>query len=163
MPLDREAVQRVVDLLKDSTAQELEVDDGEVSVRVRRAGMVVAPAVMAAPEADAALAQPAFEVEPLADRDAPEDGSDDAPVSYIVARMVGLFHWGAGPDAEPLVVVGAQVSKDQVVATIEALRKLTEVTSPFDGEIVETLVDDGEPVQYGQKLFAVRGGDEQQR
>ena len=158
MPLDREAVQRVVDLLKDSTAQELEVYDGEVSVRVRRAGMAAAPVVIAAPAADAAPEQPALEPKPLTDGDATGDQSDDAPVSYILARKVGLFHWGAGPDAEPLVTVGTQVSEDQVVATIEALRKLTEVTSPFDGEIIETLVDDGESVQYGQKLFAVREG-----
>ncbi len=159
MPLDREAVQRVVDLLKDSTASELEVDDGEVSVRAKRAGMAAAPVVIAAPEADADLAPPAVDAEPLADGDAAQDAPDDGPVSYIVARKVGLFHWGSGPDAEPLVTVGTKVREDQVVATIEALRKLTEVTSPFDGEVVETLVEDGEPVQFGQKLFAVRGGD----
>lgn len=159
MSLDREAVQRVVDLLKDSTAQELEVDDGEVSVRVRRTVAAAAPVAIAAPETDAALAQPTLAPEALAGGDADADPLDDAPVSYIMAKKVGLFHWGAGPDAEPLVTVGTQVSADQVVATVEALRKLTEVTSPFDGEIVETLVDDGESVQYGQKLFAVREGD----
>ena len=159
MPLDREAVQRIVDLLKDSTAQELEVDDGEVSVRVRRAMATAASVATAALEADPDLAKPTLEPDALVGGEADADSLDDAPVSYILARKVGLFHWGAGPDAEPLVTVGTQVSEDQVVATIEALRKLTEVTSPFDGEIVETLVDDGESVQYGQKLFAVREGD----
>ena len=159
MPLDRKAVRRVINLLADSTARELEVDDGEVSVRVRRAVASAAPAIVTAPEADAALEQPALARETLADGDASEDQPDDAPVSYIVARKVGLFHWGAGPDSEALVEIGSRVREDQVVATIEALRQLTEVTSPFDGEIVETLVDDGESVQYGQKLFAVRGGN----
>jgi len=158
MPLDRVAVQRVIDLLKDSTAQELEVDDGEVSVRVRRADTSAAPVAMAAPGADAVLEQPALASEPPADADATGDQPDDAPVSHILARKVGLFHWGARPDAEALVTVGTKVREDQVVATIESLRKLTEVTSPFDGEIVEILVDDAEPVHYGQKLFAVRGG-----
>jgi len=156
MPLDRDAVRRVVDLLAESGVGELEIDDGDMSVRARRAMAAAAPVVVAA-EPQPAEDEPAVPCAVDAGDDQPEDtvAKPTAPTNYIVAKMVGLFHHGASPEAEALVAVGDEVSQGQVVATIEALRKLTEVTSPVDGQILEVLVDDGEAVQFGQKLFAV--------
>ena len=156
MALDRNAVRRVIDLLKQSRAAELEIGDGQGSVRVARSTGLPAPAAPVA--AAEAPAEPAAPGELTAGRTAPEP--EEVSVSYIVGKMVGLFHRGSRPDGEPLVQVGDRVSKGQVVATIEALRKLTEVTSPVAGEIAEVLVEDGEPVEYGQKLFAVKGPEE---
>lgn len=152
MALDRDAVQRAVALLKQSSAAELEISEGGLTVRVRR---LPAGAVAAAPPAAEGAESSAEGLEVAVE--APEVPSDaPAPArSYIEARMVGLFHRGRGPDSEPLVKPGDIVREGWPVATIEALRKLTEVRSPLDGEIAEVLVEDGQPVQYGQKLFAV--------
>lgn len=162
MPLDRDAVRRVIGLLRESGAAELEIGEDDWSVRVRHRDaetvLVEAPPAATEPEPqDPALATAAAQ-DPLGQAE-----SEEAPQSFIVARMVGLFHRGAGPaeGGEPLVEVGDSVAEGQVVATIEALRKLTEVTSPVAGEITEVLVEDGEPVQYGQELFAVKGAQEQ--
>jgi len=152
MALDRDAVRRAVDLLKQSNAAELEISEGELTVRVRRlpaAPVVVAPAPAEGAEPfaeDLEVAVEAPQAQPEAE--APARG-------YIEARIVGLFHRGRGPDAEPLVKVGDSIKVGQLVATIEALRKLTEVRSPLTGQIAEVLVEDGQPVQYGQKLFAL--------
>ncbi|MCD6361838.1 MAG: biotin/lipoyl-binding protein [Armatimonadetes bacterium] len=152
MSLDRAAVRRAIDLLKQSGATELEIAEDGRSVRVRRAG---APA-------DATALELSAEIEPAAEPLVAAEPEPE-PDSHILARMVGLFHRGRGPDAEPLVEVGDTVTEGQVVATIEALRKLTDVTSPVEGVIAEVLVEDGEPVEYGQKLFAVRAAEEREK
>jgi len=154
MGLDRDAVRRVIDLLKRSRAAELEIGDAKGSVRVARS------TGLGATEASPAAAETVAEG-PGAVLIAEGLEPAEAPVSYIVGKMVGLFHRGSRPDGEPLVKEGDKVSRGQVVATIEALRKLTEVKSPIAGEIAEVLVDDGEPVEYGQKLFAVKGSEEE--
>lgn len=161
MPLDRDAVRRVIDLLRESGAAELELGEEDRSVRVRRrdaeAVSVMAPPAATEPEPREPALAAAAAPDLLGQTEAKE-----APQNFIVARMVGLFHRGAGPaEGEPLVEVGDSVAEGQVVATIEALRKLTEVTSPVAGEITEVLVEDGEPVQYGEELFAVKGAGEQ--
>lgn len=149
MALKREAVERVVRLLKQSNAAELEVADADLTVRVRR---LVVPNVPApAPQADEAATDNGG-----AEAPAPSEVAPAEPVrAYIEAHLVGLFHRGRGPDSEPLVQVGDKVKVGSLVGTIEALRKLTEVRSRVAGEIVEVLVEEGQPVQYGQKLFAV--------
>jgi len=156
MSLDRDAVRRVIDLLKQSGAAELELAEDGRSVRVmRRDGEPILPAAPVQPaEARPEQPGPPPAAEPPAESPEPEQ-------TFILARMVGLFHRGQRPDAEPLVEVGDSVKQGQVVATIEALRKLTEVRSSVDGTIAELLVEDGEPVQYGQKLFAVEVPREQ--
>lgn len=150
MPLDRDAVKRVIDLLAGSSAGEIEVADGETSVRVQRPPLLAGPA----PAAEAASVEGAEGV--------PEEGAVGAPpvaegpVEYVTAGLVGLFHHGRSHDSAPLVSVGDKVARGQVIGTIEALRKLTDVVATCTGVIAEVLVDDGEAVQYGDRLFAIR-------
>jgi len=150
MQIDREAVQRVIALLGESEAGEIEVRDGEMRVRVRRSAIMAAPAPnapLAPGDAGAAVAGHAAH--------AAVAGAEPA-VEYVTAGLVGLFHHGRSPDDEPMVSVGDQVAQGQVIGTIEALRKLTDVIAPADGVIAQVLVDDGEPVQYGDRLFAIQ-------
>lgn len=150
MPLDRDAVKRVIDLLAGSSAGELEVGDGETSVRVQR------PPILAAP-ASAAEAAPVEGAEGVPEETAAgAPPVPEGPVEYVTAGLVGLFHHGRSHDSTPLVSVGDQVTRGQVIGTIEALRKLTDVVATCTGVIAEVLVDDGEPVQYGDRLFAIR-------
>lgn len=150
MPLDRDAVRRVLDLLAESSAGEIEVSDGEMSVRVQR------PPVMAAPAAAAAEPMPAESVAAGPVEAVVEKHEDEGPVEYVTAGLVGLFHHGRSHDSAPLVSVGDNVTRGQVIGTIEALRKLTDVVATCTGVIAEVLVDDGEAVQYGDRLFAIR-------
>ena len=154
MAIDRDAVQRVIDLLTQSQAAEVEIEDGDTTIRVLR--QPAAPAPLAAAE----LQEPATEVEeqegpgPVEVAEIPEEPEGD--LEYVTAGLVGLFHHGSAPDDQPMVTEGDEVTAGQVIGTIEALRKLTDVVAPSDGVIEEVLIDDGESVQFGDKLFAIR-------
>ena len=76
--------------------------------------------------------------------------------NVITSPMVGTFYSKPSPDSKPYVEVGSKVSKGDVVCIVEAMKLMNEIESEFDGEIVEILVKDGEPVEYGKPLFRVK-------
>ncbi len=76
--------------------------------------------------------------------------------NLIVSPMVGTFYAKPSPDSSPYVEVGSTVKKGDVVCIIEAMKLMNEIESEFDGEIVEILVKNGEPVEYGKPLFRVK-------
>ncbi len=152
MRIDRDAVLRVIGLLGEFGVGEIEVREGDTTVRVRRSRGAGSGPPAAGPTEEApavgeeTLAAPAQEpVEALAGR-----------IEHVTAGLVGLFHHGRTPGDEPIVQVGDEVAEGQVIGTIEALRKLTDVVATAAGVIDEVLVDDGAPVQYGDELFAIR-------
>lgn len=144
MKLDRDAVRRVIGLLKQSAAEELAIQDGETYVRAKRTGGGTAAPAEAGPETEAEPGAEPVVVQP------------EPHLHTVKAGLVGLFHRGRGPDTEPLVAVGDRVTEGQVIGTIEALRKLTDVVCDAEGELVEVLQEDGQPVEYGQPLFSLR-------
>ena len=151
MAIDRDAVQRVIDLLGASQAAEIEIEEGDDSIRVLRSMSV------AAPVAAAEVAEVAAEEHGPGPLEAEEIAEQPAGGTVLVsAGLVGFFHRGRGPEEPPIVSVGDKVSSGQVIGTIEALRKLTDVVAPVAGVVDEVLVDDGESVQFGDKLFAIR-------
>lgn len=152
MAIDRDAVQRVIDLLSASQAAEIEIEDDESAIRVLRRPVVPAPAVQ--PAGDMAEARDENGAEALEEAEFALEPAED--VEYVAAGLVGLFHHGRTPDDPPIVSVGDEVSAGQVIGTIEALRKLTDVVAPCDGVVEDVLVDDGEAVQFGDRLFAIR-------
>ena len=80
----------------------------------------------------------------------------EAGLAIIKSPIVGTFYRSPEPGAEPFVEVGSSVSKGQVVCIIEAMKLMNEIDADQDGEIVTIFVEDGQPVQYGESLFAVR-------
>lgn len=154
MAIDRETVQRVIELLTSSHATEIEIEDGETTVRVARGPVAPAVAPPAAGEEPATQAGGEAGPGPVEVAEIPEVPAD--AVEYVTAGLVGLFHHGCAPDDEPIVTVGDSVTAGQVIGTIEALRKLTDVIAPCDGVIEDVLVEDGEAVQFGDRLFAIR-------
>ncbi len=157
MPIDREAVQKVIDLLSESSAGELEIEDGESTIRVVRGAGTVAPAQPEPVEAEdtGVITEAPVSVEPDPGATEPEQ-----QLEYVTAGLVGLFHRGRQPDEEPIVEEGDEVAAGQVVATIEALRNVTDVVASCDGTVEEFLVADGAPVQYGDRLFSIRPQEE---
>ncbi len=152
MAIDRDAVQRVIDLLSASQAAEIEVEDDGGAIRVLRRPVSPAPVAL-----DAATAGESAEERGAGLFEAGQVALEPADdLEYVTAGLVGLFHHGRGPEDPPIVAVGDEVSAGQVIGTIEALRKLTDVVAPKAGVIEDVLVDDGESVQYGDRLFAIR-------
>jgi len=137
MPIDRDLVLRVVELARRAGVRELELRHEGCSVRVVRA-----PA--AAQSALAPVTEEAAEAPPAPDG-----------LAIIRSEKVALFHRGRAPGERPLVEVGSEVRQGQVVATLEALRKLADVVAPADGVVLDVLAKDGQPVEYGEGLIAL--------
>src|SRR5690606_36147559 len=105
---------------------------------VPAAPVAAAPAPQAAPAAPAAPA------------------GDEAGVTYIKSPMVGTFYKSASPESKPYVEPGSKITESSVVCIIEAMKIMNEIQAETKGTIVEALVENGAPVEYGQRLFKVK-------
>ena len=89
---------------------------------------------------------------------APVAGADEAGVIYIKSPMVGTFYRSASPESKPYAENGTKVTETSVVCIIEAMKIMNEIQSEVKGTVLEILVENGQPVEYGQKLFKVKQG-----
>jgi biotin carboxyl carrier protein len=140
--VDRERIREIIRIAQESPIAELCVREGDLEVRVVKAG--------GSPEPHPVVAHVAMGEEAIV------RASDTVTIR---STKVGFFHRGKGPGAAPLVAVGDHVRAGQPLGTLEALRKLAEVTSDVAGTIAGILVEDGSAVEYGQPLFEVRPGE----
>jgi acetyl-CoA carboxylase biotin carboxyl carrier protein len=148
--LDLRKLKKLIDLVQESGIAELEITEGEEKVKIVKGGVVVthaAPAPMAAlppPSASAAgapVAAPAAEPEP-------------GPEGHVVkAPMVGTFYRSSSPDAKPFVEVGQAVKEGDTICIIEAMKLMNEIEADDSGVVKAILVENGQPVEYGQALF----------
>jgi acetyl-CoA carboxylase biotin carboxyl carrier protein len=110
-----------------------------------------APAALAPSVAAAAPAAPAAPGSP-----APQEPEEGTELAIVKSPIVGTFYRAAEPGAKPFVATGDVVKKGQVLCIIEAMKLMNEIDSEYDGEIVSIYVENGQPVQYGERLFAIR-------
>ena len=149
--MDLRKIKTLIQLLQESELAEIEVSDGEQSVRISRASKVGPPP-----------AQPAVAVAPApqtADQAAPEPESDpDAPPAGepVTSPMVGTFFAAPSPTSPPFVKVGDSVNAGDVLCVIEAMKTMNHIESEYTGEVAAILVENSEPVEYGQPLFIIR-------
>jgi acetyl-CoA carboxylase biotin carboxyl carrier protein len=137
--VDRERIREIIRIAQESPITELCVREGDLEVRVVKPSPHVA-----APAEVTAAAEPRPPA--VARRD----------LVVVRATKVGFFHHGKGPGDPPLVRQGDFVEAGQAIATLESLRKLTEVTTEVSGTIVRVLAEDGSAVEYGQPLFEIQ-------
>ena len=131
------------------TEFKIEVEDCKLSIARAAAALPPGQVVVAAPAAQAAAAAEA----PAAPAAAP--AAPEPPPETIESPLVGTFYRAASPEAKPFVEVGDRVSADTVVGIIEAMKVMNEVKAEKSGVIKEVLVENGDPVEYGQKLFVI--------
>lgn len=133
---------------------ELEVDDAEKGLRIRlkRGGAdnVAPPTVQVLGGAIPAAAHIAAEAP------APIEIEDESEAEGINSPMVGTFYRSSSPDADPFVRVGDRVEEGTVVCILEAMKVMNEIQAEITGEIAEVLIENGEPVEFGQPLFLLR-------
>ncbi len=149
--IDTDLVREIASLLGDTDLTEIEVEKGDLRIRVSRQTTLVA----AAP----AYAQHGFAAPPvapmgLAPAAAPEAGAHDAADS-LKSPMVGTVYLRPSPDAKPFVEVGAHVSAGQKVLLVEAMKTFNDIVAHKSGAIAAILVEDGQPVEYGQPLLVI--------
>ncbi|WP_018174869.1 MULTISPECIES: acetyl-CoA carboxylase biotin carboxyl carrier protein [unclassified Thioalkalivibrio] len=152
--MDIRKVKKLIDLLDESGIHEIEIHEGEESVRITRSpsgsAVAAAPAAMPAPAPAAAPAAPAAPAGEAAAPAAPE--VDGHPVT---APMVGTFYRAPSPGAKPFVEVGQTVEVGETLCIIEAMKMLNPIEADQAGTIRDILVENGNPVEYGQPLFII--------
>jgi len=147
--MDIRKVKKLIELLEESNVQEIEIKEGEESVRISRGGntvqMVAAPAAAPAPIAAA--------VAPAA---APAPVESATPAGHAVCSpMVGTFYQSASPETPPFISVGQSINKGDVVCIVEAMKMMNQIEADQSGVVQAILVKDGEPVEFDQQLVII--------
>ncbi len=155
--MDIRKVKKLIELLEESGIAELEISEGEESVRISRyppGGAVqhytLPPAAPATPALQAAAAPAA-----RAAAAAPASVEADIPGHKVVSPMVGTFYEGSAPGADPFVKVGSEVKVGDTLCIIEAMKMMNQIEADKAGRITAVLATNGEPVEYGQTLFVI--------
>ncbi len=147
--MDIRKVKKLIELLEESNIAELEIHEGEESVRISRTGQ--APVYAAPPPAAPVAAAPAA---PATVAETP-DGEPEISGHKVIAPMVGSFYRSASPGSAPFVEVGQSVSVGDTLCIIEAMKLLNQIEADKAGIIKAILAENGEPIEYGQTLFVI--------
>ncbi len=156
--MDLEQLKRILDLVREHELAEFEVEHEGLRLKVRKTSRVAA-AAPAPPEPMLAPAPPAQAAAPSAvPTSSPVAAPTDSEIELAVVKspIVGTFYRSSEPGAASFVEIGSTVKKGQVLCIIEAMKLMNEIDSEYDGEIVNVYVENGQPVQYGERLFAIR-------
>jgi acetyl-CoA carboxylase biotin carboxyl carrier protein len=144
--VDIEGVRQLLALMKEHELAELEIEQGDMAVRLRKGG-AVGPVMMAAAPAAAVPAAPTAPAAPAV---------KEEKLPTINSPIVGTFYAASSPDAAPYVKVGDHVSEDTVVCIIEAMKVFNEIRAEISGTIEKILAKNAQTVEFGQALFVVR-------
>jgi len=155
--MDIRKVKKLIELLEESGVSEIEIKEGEESVRISRhpTGVVhtfSAPPAYAAPPAAAAIATPAAAA---GSAPAAPAAATHSPDSVVTAPMVGTFYSAPAPGAKPFVEIGSEVKPGDVLCIIEAMKMMNQIESDKAGRVVSVLAKNGDPVEFGQTLFII--------
>jgi len=147
--MDLRKLKKLIDLVQESGIAELEITEGEEKVKIVKGGVVsVSPGPAPAPVAATAAQSGPPTAAPAA---VPEAQAIEGHV--VKAPMVGTFYRSPSPDAKPFVEVGQAVKEGEVICIIEAMKLMNEIDSDAAGTVKAILVENGQPVEYGQPLF----------
>ena len=156
--MDLRKLKKLIDLVQESGIGELEITEGEERVRIARGGAVtITPPAAAAPAPAAAAGIPAGRPPAAAAPGAAAAAAAEAPPGIeghvVKSPMVGTFYRAPSPDAKPFVEVGGSVKEGQPICVIEAMKLMNEIEADASGTVKAILVENGQPVEYGQALF----------
>jgi acetyl-CoA carboxylase biotin carboxyl carrier protein len=147
-------IEHLIRLVEKSQITELEIQEGWGS-RIRISKASSSPAAMPASPAAAAAPAPTPAPSAASSAAAAEAESEDASLIKVVAPMVGTFYRASSPDNPPFVEVGTRVESGQTLCIIEAMKIMNEIPSEVSGSIRKILVENGQPVEFGQTLFLI--------
>jgi acetyl-CoA carboxylase biotin carboxyl carrier protein len=148
-------LKQILDLARDHDLNELELEGEGYKIRIKKGGQVVVshvPAAPAAPQAAPAAAPapagPAAPASPVIDV--------DAELAIVTSPIVGTFYRAPDPNAPPFVKPGDVVKAGQTLCIIEAMKMMNNIDSDYEGTVVKIFVENGHPVQFGERLFAIK-------
>ena len=157
--MDIRKIKKLIELLEESDLTEIEIVEGEESVRLTRASSSGVLQHTAIPVAPAPLAHPAPASAMPAQGAIPDAVSDEETIpdgELVRAPMVGTFYAASSPEAEPFVGLGQQVGVGDTLCIIEAMKMFNQIEADVAGTIVAVLVETGQPVEFDQPLFVIR-------
>ena len=151
--MDLRKIKKLIELLEESGIAEIEVKEGEESIKLSRASQVQQPIINTqtydVPPVREPVVQTSTNQEDIKPDPTTEGDTIDSP-------MVGTFYRAASPDSKAFVEKGQKVNKGDTVCILEAMKMMNQVTAEQAGTIVEILVEDSEPVEFGQPLFIIK-------
>jgi acetyl-CoA carboxylase biotin carboxyl carrier protein len=161
--MNQKELKELIDFLIEKDISEFELERGDVKVRIKRGGpaptvithaMPVAPMPMAAPavQSSSPASAPVYPATPAP----PAPSAAEEGLHTVKSPIVGTYYESPAPGSLPFVKAGDQVAAGQVLCIIEAMKLMNEIESDASGEIVKILVNNGQPVEYGQPLFSIR-------
>lgn len=153
--MDLRKLKTLIDLVAESDIAELEVTEGESKVRIVKSGM--APQnqmVMMHPQGSPQYA-PQYAVAPVATVAAASETPAEIPGHIVKSPMVGTFYRSAAPGSPAFVEIGSSVKEGDTLCIIEAMKLLNEIDADTSGVIKQILVENGQPVEFGQPLFVI--------
>jgi acetyl-CoA carboxylase biotin carboxyl carrier protein len=147
--VDIRKIKKLIELLEESSLTEIEIVEGEESVRLVRGGLAQAMPFAAAP----VIVQPP--TVPTAEQATTEE--DQMPAGEpVLSPMVGTFYAASGPEAQPFVSMGQRVGVGDTLCIIEAMKMFNQIEADVSGTVVAILAESGQPVEYDQPLFIIR-------
>lgn len=154
--VDASFVRDIAMLLKETDTAEIEIEKGDLKIRVARyaaAPAAAAPVAVAAPVPSAVIAPPPAAIAAPAAAAAPAPVADNP--GAVKSPMVGTAYMRPSPDAKPFVEVGSVVKSGDKILLIEAMKTFNEIVAPRAGTVTAIMVEDGQPVEYGQALLVI--------
>ena len=154
--MDLRKIKKLMELLEESGIAEIEVKEGEESIKLTKPGSH-------APTPQQIISTPAVNVgeEVITQKDLTQKNNNQNPKEeidgeVITSPMVGTFYRAASPDSKPFVEKGQKVKKGDTLCILEAMKMMNQVNAETGGTIIDIMVDDAEPVEFGQPLFVIK-------
>jgi acetyl-CoA carboxylase biotin carboxyl carrier protein len=165
--MNQKEIKELIDFLIEKDIAEFELERGDVKLRVKRGGATAIPSSVAIPVSVAAPAPPPAAVPPTASHSgAPPAAAataasaapaeDESSWQIVRSPIVGTFYESPSPGAPAFVKTGDSIAVGQVICIVEAMKLMNEIESDYAGVIVKSYLSNGQPVEYGQPLFAIR-------
>lgn len=152
--MDIRKIKKLIDLIQESDVAEIEIQEGEESVRISRNGSNQ-PVVMAAPAAMPAAAPAPMAAPVEAETTAAPAASANNSNNAVTSPMVGTFYRSSSPEAAPFAEVGQTVAEGDVICIIEAMKMFNQIEADRSGVIKAILVENGHPVEFGEPLIII--------
>jgi acetyl-CoA carboxylase biotin carboxyl carrier protein len=152
-----DAIKQILELVREHELAEFELEQDGVKLRIRKQGQATVVANPAPPVTAPAPPAPAVAAPIVPPAAPPPAAVDEAALelAVVTSPIVGTFYRSADPSSAPFVEVGQRVKKGQTLCIIEAMKLMNEIESEYEGEVVKAYVENGQPVQYGERLFAI--------
>jgi acetyl-CoA carboxylase biotin carboxyl carrier protein len=154
--MDFDEITRILEMMREHELSEFELERDNLKLRIRKHAAHVAVAPHAHPPATPLAPPPAVAAPALAGSAALTAAEEDVELVIMKSPIVGTFYRAAEPGARPFAEEGDRVKQGQVLCIIEAMKLMNEINAEVDGEVVKVYVENGQAVQYGERLFAIR-------